>query len=107
MRKRDIGTNSLFYINRLATGPGATQVKFKALFVKQSFFSSDLFRFWSLGYTGGHTCVKNPPLASVQVCAKFGGDLASERGTQVHTVCFINGHRRIKGSKSCVKKLLT
>jgi len=47
-------------------------------FVKQSFFPSDLFRFWSLGYPGvrglgwrGHTCVKNLPRVDVEVCAKF------------------------------------
>jgi len=44
-------------------GPGAAREKFDELtllmwtfFVKQSFFSSDLVRFWR-----GHTCVKNPP----------------------------------------------
>jgi len=33
-------------------GPGAAREKFNAFFVKQSFFSSDLLRFWSLGYPG-------------------------------------------------------
>jgi len=46
----------------------------------QSFFSRDLFRYWSLRYPGvrglgwqGHTCVKNLPRVGVEVCAKFGG----------------------------------
>jgi len=69
-------------------GPGAARKKFNEIkssfwtfFGKQSFFSSDLFRFWSLGYFivrglswRGHTCVKNLPRAGVEVCTKFGGD---------------------------------
>jgi len=72
--KEGLGTNSLFYIYRLANrGARRCLEKFDELtspiwtfFVKQSFFSSDLFRFWSLGYLGirganwqGRTCIKN------------------------------------------------
>jgi len=32
-------------------GPGAVREKFHTFFVKQSFFSSDLLSFWSLGYS--------------------------------------------------------
>jgi len=46
------------------------------IFVKQSFFSSDRFRFWSLRYPGvrGLGCVKNLSWVGVEVCSKFGGD---------------------------------
>jgi len=54
-------------------------------FEKQSFFSSDLFRFWSLEYPRvrgpgwlGHTCVKNLSGVGVEVCTKFGGLLVKE-----------------------------
>jgi len=59
----------------------AVQQKFNAFFVKQTFFSSDLFKFWSLGYPGvresgwqSHTCVKILPQVGVEVCSKFGVD---------------------------------
>jgi len=62
-------------------------------FVKKSFFSNDLLRFWSLGYYGvrglgwhGHTCFKNPPRVCVGVCTKFGGDRSSGS-------CVKEGHR--------------
>jgi len=55
------------------------QEKFNAFFVKQSFFSSDRFRFWSAQgsgdrFGGGHTCVKDLHRVGAEVCAKFGGD---------------------------------
>jgi len=61
-------------------GPGTAWEKFNAFFVKQSFFSSDLLRFWSLGYPGvkgsdcrGQTCVKNLSGVGAEVFAKFAG----------------------------------
>jgi len=61
--------------------PSTARERFNAFFVYQSFFTSDLFRFWSLGYPRvrgagwwGQTCVKKLPQVGVQVCAKFGGD---------------------------------
>jgi len=52
-----------------------------AICVKQSFFSSDLFRCWSWRYPEvrgsgwwNHTCVKNLPQVGVEIFAKFGGD---------------------------------
>jgi len=38
----------LFYTSQ--PGPGTARKKLNAFFVKQSFFSNYLFRFWSLGY---------------------------------------------------------
>jgi len=50
---------SLLYIKTRQPGPAGAWEKFDELmspiwtfFVKQSFFSSDLFRFWSLEYPG-------------------------------------------------------
>jgi len=52
---------------------GATCEQFNAFFVKQSFFYSDLFRFWILGYPRvrgsvwrGHLYKKNLPLVGVE-----------------------------------------
>jgi len=63
-----------FYLKHSQQGPGTAREKFYAFFVKQSFFSSDLFRFSSLGYPGvrglgwhGHTCVLNLPRVGVKV----------------------------------------
>jgi len=57
-------------------GPGAAQKKFNAFFVKQSFFSSDLFMFWSLGYPGVGRVILVlrifPDRVGVEVCAKCG-----------------------------------
>jgi len=60
--------------------PGAAREKFNAFFVKQSFFSRDLPRFWSLRYPEGrglgwqgHTCVKNLPQVRVEVCTIWWG----------------------------------
>jgi len=60
---------------------GTVREKSNAFFVKQSFFSTDLFRLWSLEYPGvrglgwsSHTNVKNLPRVGAEVCAKFGGD---------------------------------
>jgi len=74
--KRDIGSNSLLCIYTTQLGPGAAQKKINEIkspiwtfFVKQSFFSSDLLRFWSLvyprvrGWVGRVIVVKNPSLS--------------------------------------------
>jgi len=88
---------NLIYYELANRGP------FNAFFVRQSFFSSDLFWFWRLGYPGvrrlgwrGHTCVENLPW--VGSCTKFGGDWSGSWRvkeehryihTKVQTVCFI------------------
>jgi len=79
--------NSLLYFilaNWAPALPGKNLVSLRdssGHFCKARFFSSDLFRFWSLGYPGvwgsgwrGHKCVKNLPRIGGEVCAKFGGD---------------------------------
>jgi len=74
--------NSLIYLTS-RPGSGTTREKFDELtspiwtfFVKQSFFYSDPFGFWSLRYPSwrGYACVKNLPWVGREVCAKFGGD---------------------------------
>jgi len=66
--------------NNSQPGSGTAREKFNGFFVCQSFFSSDLLRFWSLRYPGvrgfswrGHTCVGNLPCVGGEVCAIFGG----------------------------------
>jgi len=66
-------------------------------FVKQSFFSRDLFRFWSLGYLGvwrliwrDQTCVKNLPWVDVEVCTKFASRVKEERRYK-QSVLYIEG----------------
>jgi len=62
-------------------GPNAAREKFNAIFLHQSFFNIDLFRFWTLSNSRdrgsdwwGQTCVKNLSWVGVEVCTKFGGD---------------------------------
>jgi len=52
--KITIGSLKLFFHIYITSQlePGAAREIFIAFFVKQSFFSCDLFRFWSLGYPG-------------------------------------------------------
>jgi len=87
-KQRIICKPSNFYWCTSQLGPGTAQEKFNELrstiwtfFVKQSLFSSDLSRFWSLGYPGvcglgwrGHSCAQNFPRVGGEVCTKFGGD---------------------------------
>jgi len=75
MKEGNSYKQSLLYRYTSQPGPGAAREKFNelkftlwTLFVQPNFFSSDLFRFWSLGYPGvwgsgwwGHAYVKNLP----------------------------------------------
>jgi len=70
------------------------------LFVKQSFFSRDPLRIWSLGYPRvqklgwwDHTCVKNLTCVGVEDCAKFGGDWSG-------SLCVKEGYRFKVGTNS-------
>jgi len=78
VKEGHIGTNSLFYIYTIQTGPSAALEKFNSFFCKSKFFSSDVFRLWSWGTPGlglqGHMCAKNLPQVGVEVCTKFGVD---------------------------------
>jgi len=88
----------LFFRRTSQLGPGAARETLNELtspiwtfFVKQSFSSSDLFRFWRLGYPEvwgsgwqGHACVMNLCGGLCKILWRLVRRFACERGTQVH-----------------------